>query len=303
MTDITAGTSEPVLATGTSGRAQKRARPPRKPRRPLRPRTLFAAVAAYLVAIIFIVPYLDMFVTAMRPINELQQPNILPHHWTWSNFSTIWSTGFGASFRVSLEVAAGSTVLVLLVALPAAYYTARKQFRGRSVFLLLVLVTQMFQPPAMLVGIYKEFLSFNLLNTVFSLILVNAGFNLAFAVWILNAYFSSIPVELEDAAMVDGTSRLGALVRITLPLALPGVVTALIFSFIAAWNEFIVALTLNTTPNTQPLTVNINGYIGQYQIDWGHLFAGSVIATVPVIILFAIIEGKVVSGLTAGSVK
>jgi multiple sugar transport system permease protein len=105
--------------------------------------------------------------------------------------------------------------------------------------------------------------------------------------------------------MVDGTGRLGALVRITLPLAAPGIVTALIFTFISAWNEFIVSLTLTLgqPSGKTPLTVAINGYIGQYSIDWGHLFAGAVIATLPVIVLFAMIEGRVVSGLTAGSIK
>jgi multiple sugar transport system permease protein len=157
----------------------------------------------------------------------------------------------------------------------------------------------------MLVGIQREFISFNLPNPVLALILVNAGFNLAFAVWILNAYFSSIPAELEEAAMVDGTSRLGALGRITLPLALPGVVTALIFTFIGAWNELLVALTLTlgSSPNHKPVTVDINNYNGQNSIDWGHLFAGSVIATLPVIALFAVIEGKVVGGLTSGAIK
>jgi multiple sugar transport system permease protein len=164
-------------------------------------------------------------------------------------------------------------------------------------------VTQMFQPTAMLVGIYREFLSFGMIDTVSSLILVNAGFNMAFAVWIMNAYVSAIPQELEEAAFIDGSTRLGALFRVTLPLALPGIVTALIFTFIAAWNEFIVALTLTTSSTTEPLTVALNSYVGQYQVDWRHLFAGSVIATIPVIILFALIEGKVVGGLTAGSIK
>jgi multiple sugar transport system permease protein len=135
---------------------------------------------------------------------------------------------------------------------------------------------------------------------------VNAGFNLAFAIWILNAYFSSIPAELEEAAMVDGANRMVALLRITLPLAAPGIVTALIFTFIGAWNELLVALTFTSgvqNAGQQPLTVNIDSYIGQYSIDWGHVFAGSVIATLPVIALFAMIEGKVVGGLTAGSVK
>jgi multiple sugar transport system permease protein len=243
-----------------------------------------------------------MVITALRPPAELQERGYLPNHWDWTNFTSIWKTGFGTNLKVSLEIAGGATLLVLIVALPAAYYTARRKFRLRLFFLVLVLATQMFQPAAMLVGIQRQFTSYGLSPT-WSLILVNAGFNLAFAVWILNAYFSSIPSELEEAAMVDGTSRLGALSRITLPLALPGIVTALIFTFIAAWNEFIVALTLSGNPANAPLTVAINNYIGQYSVDWGHLFAGSVIATIPVIILFAVIEGKVVGGLTAGSIK
>ncbi|HEY3716368.1 MAG TPA: carbohydrate ABC transporter permease [Jatrophihabitantaceae bacterium] len=278
--------------------------PPRKRRRrPLTAKTLFLSLAAYIIAIIFLLPYAEMVITALRPPAELQSRGYVPRHWDWGNFTSIWKTGFGTNLKVSLEIAGGSTLLVLLVALPAAYYTARRKFRGRMLFLLLVLATQMFQPAAMLVGIQRQFTSYNLPNPTFSLILVNAGFNLAFAVWILNAYFSSIPAELEEAAMVDGTSRLGALSRITLPLALPGIVTALIFTFIGAWNEFIVALTLTSQPKEYPLTVAINNYVGQYSVDWGHLFAGSVIATIPVIILFALIEGKVVGGLTAGSIK
>jgi len=291
-----------AVITGTA--ADTVAPPPRKRRRrPLTAKTMLLSLAAYIIAIIFLLPYAEMVITALRPPAELQSRGYVPRHWDWGNFTSIWKTGFGTNLKVSLEIAGGSTLLVLLVALPAAYYTARRKFRGRMLFLLLVLATQMFQPAAMLVGIQRQFTSYNLPNPTFSLILVNAGFNLAFAVWILNAYFSSIPAELEEAAMVDGTSRLGALSRITLPLALPGIVTALIFTFIGAWNEFIVALTLTSQPKEYPLTVAINNYVGQYSVDWGHLFAGSVIATIPVIILFALIEGKVVGGLTAGSIK
>ena len=258
---------------------------------------------AYIVAIIFLLPYIEMIISALRPADQMLDRDFLPTRFNAFSFIDIWGTGFGHNLRISLEVASGSTILVLLVAIPAAYYTARQRFRGRAAFMLLVLITQMFQPTAMLVGIYREFLSFGMIDTVSSLILVNAGFNMAFAVWILNAYFAAIPQELEEAAFIDGSTRLGALFRITLPLALPGIVTALIFTFIAAWNEFIVALTLTTSSATEPLTVTLNSYIGQYQVDWRHLFAGSVIATVPVIILFALIEGKVVGGLTAGSIK
>jgi multiple sugar transport system permease protein len=273
-------------------------------RRPLTPRTFGLSVLAYAIAILFLLPYLEMVITALRPNRQLLAANLIPSHVTFDNFTTIWKTGFGGNLIESLLIAGGATVVVMLVSVPAAYYAARHRFRGRSLFLLLVLATQMFQPAAMLVGIQREFTTFNLPPTL-SLILVNAGFNLAFAVWILNAYFSSIPVELEEASMIDGSGRLGALTRITLPLAAPGIVTALIFTFIAAWNEFIVALTLSLgqAGNHQPLTVAINNYIGEYSIDWGHLFAGAVIATIPVILLFALIEGRVVNGLTAGSIK
>jgi multiple sugar transport system permease protein len=263
------------------------------------------AAAAYLIAVLFLLPYVEMLITALRPQRELLDRDYLPHHWAWSNLTGMWGSGFGitSSLRVSLEVAGGATILVTLVALPAAYYTARHRFRGRGAFLLLVLTTQMLQPTALIVGIYKEFLGFHLIDTVWALILVNAGFNMAFAVWILNAYFASIPAEIEEAAMVDGSGRMGVLLRVTLPLAAPGLVTALIFTFIAAWNEFIAALTLTTSNSTIPLTVRLDSFIGQYTVDWQHLFGASLVATVPVLILFALIERRVVGGLTAGSIR
>ena len=302
------------MTTGTfldpAVRVEDTPAPPVRPARrtrSVRPGRLVLALCGYVVAILFVLPYAEMVISALRPSDELLERGYLPRHYNWSNFTSLWSTGFGGNLSASLEIAGGSTRLVLLVSLPSAYYTARRRFRGRSVFLVLVLATQMFQPAAMLVGIQREFTSFALPSPILSLILVNAGFNLTFSVWILNAYFSSIPVELEEAAMVDGASRLGAVSRITLPLTLPGIVTALIFTFIGAWNELLVALTLTSgvgaSTSQTPLTVSINNYIGQYSVDWGHLFAASVIATIPVIILFAVIEGKVVGGLTAGSIK
>jgi multiple sugar transport system permease protein len=292
-----------TVATKPAPRLRTPARP--APRRRPSLRTWLIAGTAYVVAIIFLLPYLEMLLMAGRPNSELGDPTIFPKHFTFSNFTTLWSgSSLGGSIVTSLQIAAGATVIVLLVALPAAYCTARRRFRGRTAFLLLVLATQMFQPAAMLVGIQREFSNFGIPSTL-SLIFINAGFNLAFAVWILNAFFSSIPAGLEEAAMVDGLGRVGAMVRITLPLAAPGIVTALIFTFISAWNEFLVALTLSLgEPATQqPLTVAINQYIGEYSVDWGHLFAAGLVATVPVIILFAFIERRVVSGLTAGAVK
>ncbi|MFC9272838.1 carbohydrate ABC transporter permease [Streptomyces zhihengii] len=278
--------------------------PPRAPRRSPRPRTVLVASLAWLIAAVFLLPYAEMVITALRPADELRDATYLPGDFAWSNFVDVWrDSHLGANLRITLLVAGGSTLLVLLVALPAAYYTARVRYRGRKLFLLLVLVTQMFQPTSLLVGLYREFYQLDMLNSVWTLILCNAAFNLAFAIWILTAYISAIPVQLEEAAMIDGLGRRGALLRVVLPLALPGVVTAVIFTFIAAWNEFVMGLTLSTVPESQPLTVGINSFIGNYTVQWNYLFAASVIAIVPVVVLFAFIERHVVSGLTAGSVK
>jgi multiple sugar transport system permease protein len=301
-----------ATATATAAKAGRKgtaasAGAVRGPRRPPSLKTAIIALAAYVIGVIFLLPYLEMLVTSLRPQKELFDQDYLPHHFAWSNLTNMWGSAYGIldSLRVSIEIAAGATALVLLVALPAAYYTSRHRFRGRGAFLLLVLATQMLQPTALIVGIYKEFLSFGLLNInpVWSLILVNAGFNLAFAIWILNAYIGSIPEELEEAAMVDGHGRLGALFHVTVPLAMPGIVTALIFTFISAWNEFISALALTTNGSDFPLTVRLDSFIGQYTVDWQHLFGASLVATIPVFILFALIEGRVVGGLTAGSIK
>ncbi|WP_441249295.1 carbohydrate ABC transporter permease [Kitasatospora sp. McL0602] len=268
------------------------------------PRTLVITAVAWLLAALFLLPYLEMVVTALRPADELRDATYLPKHFAWSNLINVWrDSTLGTNLQVTLLVAGGSTLLVLLVALPAAYYTARMRFRGRRAFLLLVLVTQMFQPTSLLVGLYREFYQFHMLNSVWTLIICNAAFNLAFAIWILTAYISSIPVELEEAAQIDGLGRLGALRRVTIPLAMPGIVTAVIFTFISAWNEFVMGLRLTTVPDSQPLTVGINNFIGNYTVQWNYLFAGSVVAILPVVILFAFIERQVVSGLTAGSVK
>jgi multiple sugar transport system permease protein len=294
------------MTTSTLSRS-RRAHARRRPRRRYsdRPtwRTVVLTVAAYVTGFLFIFPYLDMIITSLRPQSELQSSAVLPRRFEFSAYRALLSSGLLHNLVITIVIAGGATILVLLVAMPAAYYTARFKFRGRILFLVLVLITQMLQPASLLVGIYRQYYVLGALNTVWSLILVNAGFNMAFAVWILTAYFGSIPKDLEEAAMVDGATRLGALRRITLPLAGPGVVTALIFTFIAAWNEFLVALTLTSTPNKQPLTVAINNFLGAYSIAWQNMFAASVVATIPVIVLFAVIERRLVRGLTAGSIK
>jgi multiple sugar transport system permease protein len=259
-----------------------------------------------LVAIIFLIPYIRMLTTSLTPNSELYSipAEYLPSWFDFSNFITVWDSAPIASYIVNTLIIAGAaTVLVLVVAVPAAYYLARFRFKSRNLILLLVLATQMFAPTSMVIGIYREFVALGLVNTYTSLILVNAAFNLAFSVWILTGFFSSIPAEVEEAAMLDGCSRMKVLRTITLPLALPGLLTAIIFTFIAAWNEFVVALTLTSSPEVRPLTVGITGFIGLYEVQWHYVFAVSLIAIIPVVILFISIEKWLVSGLTAGSIK
>jgi multiple sugar transport system permease protein len=263
-------------------------------------------VAGGAVAAFFVAPYVVMLLDALKPAAELRAspPRFLPITWQPQNFvEVVRDPAFRSALRVSVTVALASTLLAVAAAVPAAYHTARRRFRGRSAFLFLVLVTQMFSPTTLVVGLYREFFELGLVNTSAALILTNAAFNLAFAVWILRAFFASIPREIDEAAEVDGCSRIGALLRVVLPLSRPAIVTAAIFAFIAAWNEYIVALTLMTDADMKPLTVGITSYVTAYVQHWNLLFAASTLAIVPVIVLFAVIEPYLVSGLTAGSVK
>jgi multiple sugar transport system permease protein len=263
-------------------------------------------VVGQALAVVVLSPYLVMLFTALKPAAELRTtpPTLLPVRWQPGNLlAVLGDAAFQDWLRVSLVVAGASTLLVLVAAVPAAYYTARHRFPGRAAFLFLVLVTQMFSPTALVVGLYREFFELDLINTYTALILTNAAFNLAFAIWILRAFFASIPREIEEAAAVDGCSRVRALVGIVLPLSGPGIVTAAIFAFIAAWNEYIVALTLMTDAARKPLTVGITTYVTAYVQHWNSLFAASILAIVPVVVLFALIERYLVGGLTAGSLK
>jgi multiple sugar transport system permease protein len=271
-----------------------------------RVRTPLLVAAGVLTAVAMLFPYVVMALTSLKTDRDLVTipPRLLPVDWAWENFVDVWKVSpLWQHLKVTLIVAGVSTAITLIAALPAAYYTARFSFRGRGLFLALVLVTQMFSPIALVIGLYREFLQLGLVDSYVALILTNAAFNLAFTIWILNAFVRSIPPELEQAAMVDGCTRLGALFRVVLPLAAPGIVTSVIFSFIAAWNEYVIALTLINTPANQPLTLGITSFIGLNQTEWQYLFAASAIAIIPVVILFASIEKYLVSGLTAGGVK
>ncbi len=299
-------TSTTVSARPSAGAPAPQGSSTSAPRDPRRRKRILMACGGALVAFAFVAPYLVMVLDSLRTSSDVKStpPSILPKAWQWDTYAQVLGDErFLAWLKTSLIVATGSTVIVILVAIPAAFMTARHRFPGRGAFLLLVLVTQMFAPTSLVVGLYRQFFELNMINTYGALIFTNAAFNLAFAIWILHGFFSSIPLEVEEAAALDGASRWQILRRVMLPLTLPGLVTATIFTFIAAWNEYVVALTLMIDDDKKPLTVGMRAYITGYEQHWDQLFAASVIAVVPVVILFAVIEKHLVGGLTAGSVK
>ncbi|UPK76273.1 carbohydrate ABC transporter permease [Nocardioidaceae bacterium SCSIO 66511] len=260
------------------------------------------------LAVVFLVPYIVMVVGSFKSRPEvLRVPaTYLPEEWHPENYVDMWSTPetpLPFNLVSTIVITLCATLLVLAVAVPAAYHTARRRFPGRMAFLLLVLATQMLQPTVLAAGLLREFLEFGIQDTWLAMILVNGAFNLSFAVWILHSFFSSVPEEIEEAAALDGLNRLQILRRITLPLVWPGIVTATIFTVVACWNEFAASLVILTTDENQPLSVALTKFVGQYETAWQYVFGISIVSIVPVVILFALIERRLIAGLTAGSVK
>lgn len=261
-----------------------------------------------LIAGFFLFPYLIMAVGAFKSRPEILRvpPSYLPEQWHLDNFVNMWSTPetpLPHNLLSSVVIALCATALALAASLPAAYYTARHNFRLRVPFLLLVLATQMLQPTVLAPGLFRQFVTLGLGDTWLSMILVNAAFNLSFAVWIMHSFFASVPQEIEEAAWLDGATRGQSLRRIMLPLVWPGIVTTVIFTFIACWNEFAASLVLLSTDTKQPLTVALTKFVGQYDSAWQYVFGVSIIGILPVVLLFFLIERHLVSGLTAGGVK
>ena len=263
-------------------------------------------VVVSFICIFILYPYFTMFVTALKSREEIFAVNgtILPIKAMWSNFSEIWKLAPMGNYMLnSILIASGSTAIAMLCGIPAAYALARMKFKGQTAFLGFIIVSQMFAPVVLLIGIYKVMSVFSMTNSVIGLVFINAAFNQAFTIWLLRGTFLSISEEMEQAAQIDGCNRLQSMFKVLLPLAAPGIVTTLIFIFINAWNEYTVALCLISTDTLKPLTVGINIFNGYNMIEWQYLFAASLFATVPVVILFMCIEKNLTSGLTAGGVK
>lgn len=272
-----------------------------------KPNLIGVVLGALAIMVFFGFPYALMFVTSLKSRLEVTDipPVYFPETPRWENYINVWSSPVdpASSLLATTVIAVGATLLVLFVATPAAYYIARFRFPGRMVFLLLVLCTQMLQPTVLAVGLFQQFKGWQGYAVWAALILINGAFNLSFAIWIMQAFFASVPKEVDEAALIDGLGRLQTMFRISLPLVWPGIVTAIVFVFVNSWNEFAAALILVRDNDLQPLTVSMPRFLGLYIQDWQYLFTVALIAIVPVIILFSFIERRLIGGLTAGSVK
>ncbi len=272
--------------------------------RPLARGAMYLFVIAMSVLILY--PFYVMFITGFRSNTETTDMyflNMLPTKWIWSNMKDIIDRGVLRYLLNSIVLSTGATAIAMICGIPAAYAMARMKFKGKNIFLGFVIMSQMFSPVVLLVGISQLMNFLKLNDTIIGLMLINAAFNQAFAIWLLRGTFVSISSEMEQAACIDGCSTFGALTRILLPMAAPGIVTTLIFIFINAWNEYTISTVLISTPANKPITVGITQFSSFNMIEWQYLFASALLATIPVVILFMCIEKHLVAGLTSGGVK
>lgn len=256
-----------------------------------------------IVAVLF--PFAVMFITAIKPATEVLRPTWWPSVPQWQNFISMWeATRFGAALWNSIYVAVLSTVLSLLVSIPAAYALSRFRFTGRGFVQQFLLVSQMLSPIVLVIGLFRLLVALKMLDNLNAVVFVYATFNIAFSVWMLQSYFSTIPKDLEEAAWMEGATPWQALRRVFLPLALPAMVVTAIFSFINAWNEFVIALTMlrNQAGYTLPIQV-FSLVAGRYTVEWHHVMAAAFVATIPVAIVFAWLQRYLVRGLALGAVK
>ena len=270
----------------------------------LRSATIYLLLGFLLFGMLF--PFYVMLVTSLKPMSEVFTipPTWFPKVPTLRGYVDVWrAIPLGQFFLNSLIISLGAAALTLACAIPAGYALARYRFPGRSAILYTILVTQMFSPVVVIITLFKVLTAYRMLNTYASLIVTNAAFALAFSLWMLTGFFQSVPKEIEEAARIDGCTTAQTVLKVLVPLAAPGVATTVIYTFILAWNEFIFALTFISSSRMQPLTVGLASFIGRYTIEWNLLMAGSLLATLPVIALFLLVERHLVKGLSVGALK
>ena len=264
----------------------------------------FALVVAIVVYAVF--PFYYAIISSLKSGSDLFRVDYFPFTWEFGNYASVFrGQPFGTNILNSLIVATAVVALSLVLGVTAAFALARIQFRGRSTLLVTVLGVSMFPQVAVLSGMFQLIRGLGLYNHLGSLVLSYMIFTLPFTVWVLTTFMRELPKELEEAAILDGKSSLTIVFRVFLPLMWPALVTTGLLAFIAAWNEFLFALTFTLTNNerTVPVGIAVMSGASAYELPWGNIMAASVIVTVPLVILVLIFQRRIVSGLTAGAVK
>jgi N,N'-diacetylchitobiose transport system permease protein len=291
--------------------AQDVARPvsPRRPSPRRRLVRLGLSALALVVAAAWAFPVYWMVLSAVTPNARLRAatPTFLPVHFTTTNFEAVLTgSGFGAALRMSLMVTGVTVVCVLAFAFLAALAVSRWRFRGRTSFVLAVLFVQMLPAEGLFIAQYKMLAGANLLNSVIGVSVLYTAAVVPFTIWMLRGFVAGVPAELEEAAMVDGLSRTGAFLRITLPLLAPGLVASGVYAFLQAWNEFTIALVVLPAESSQTLPIWLRGFMAasvNRGVDWAQVMAASTLIAVPVIVFFLVVQGRMTSGLVSGAVK
>jgi len=276
-----------------------------RPRR--RRRNLVPNLLGVIVFIVAAFPVYWMVLTSFRRGVDIQRatPQFLPNPATLNNYRKVFRRDFfWTAVKNSFTVTMIVLVMALCVAFLAAVAVSRFRFRGRRAFIVAILLVQMVPAEALIISLFKILDGWQLINTIIGLSLTYVAFVLPFTIWTLRGFVANVPKELEDASMIDGSSRLRAFMTITLPLVAPGLVATGIFAFIQAWNEFIFALVIMNRPEKQTLPVWLQAFNeGARGTDWGGVMAGSTLMAIPVVIFFLLVQNRVAGGLTAGAVK
>ena len=267
---------------------------------------IFLTISLILLLLVFFFPFFWIITSSFKIPEEIiaTSTTIIPRSFTLEHYYKIlFNSDFFIYLINSLIVSFSSMSISVILSVLAAYGLHKLKFYGNKFVEYSLLVTYAFPGVILLIPIYLLFAKINLLNTYFSLIIVNVLFATPFAVWMLKAFFKLIPNEIEEAAYIDGASRFIVISKIVIPLAAPGIASISIFCFIISWTEYLFASILISTDDLKTLPVGLAAIVGQYQIDWGFLLSGAVLASLPVIILFIFIGKYFISGLTEGAVK
>ena len=258
-------------------------------------------------ALVWAFPIYWMVSSAFLPTNRLQTPtpSFFPTRGTLENFRVVLADrSFLTSFRTSLGVTALTLVAAIVFAFLAALAVSRFRFRGRKAFIVTILVVQMIPAEGLFISQYQMLDGWGLVNAISGLTIVYVAAILPFTIWMLRGFVSGVPIELEEAAMVDGLSRTGAFFRITFPLLAPGLVASGVYGFLQAWNEYTLALVVMTDPARRTLPLWLQGLVeANRATDWGVVMAGATLIALPVIVFFLFVQNRMTSGLVAGAVK